>query len=450
MEQNIYEQKSLTKLIFIFGIPSILSLMIEMLTGVVDTAFAGNLAGIGGSALSAMALLSPLLTIFTALQTLFAISTGILIAKYLNHAEQQNKSYATGIIMSLLVATCTSLICYFSLTNILTMLGAEGEIFGLARQYLQIQLFSNIVSSIGYTLTCCIRAFGFPKIEVVIICGAVIVNIICNYIFAYLLNMGISGLALGTLVSEIICAICAVLFLLNKRLLPQKKGLSFTCFMHSTWELFKIGVAQTVIQMLVGCTGLVMNARLLSLGTMTHVAAWNVVLRIYTLTLMPIVGLTQGVQSIIAYFSGNNKQNKIKQVSKKTMLFCSGYGIFAMMIMMLFAGNFAGVFGGSLEIASIAQVVLRIVFIGFPFIGVLYTDMTLLQVTGHEVASVLLILSRQVLFLIPLVYIVPYFASLANWNVSPIMALFFSMPIADLLSVIFGLAVKKRVGDKRN
>ncbi|MEG1436614.1 MAG: hypothetical protein RSC30_03395 [Oscillospiraceae bacterium] len=82
MEKNIYEHKSLTKLIFIFGIPSILSLMIEMLTGIVDTAFAGNLPGIGDSALSAMALISPVLGIFTALQTLFAMSTGILIAKY--------------------------------------------------------------------------------------------------------------------------------------------------------------------------------------------------------------------------------------------------------------------------------------------------------------------------------------------------------------------------------
>ncbi|MEG0050520.1 MAG: MATE family efflux transporter, partial [Clostridia bacterium] len=119
MNHTIYEQESLSKLIFAFGIPSILSLMIEMLTGVVDTAFAGNLPGIGGNALSAMALISPILGIFIALQTLFAMSTGILIAKYMKQKEKQNSSYVTGVVMSLVVAVITSVLCYFMMTKML-------------------------------------------------------------------------------------------------------------------------------------------------------------------------------------------------------------------------------------------------------------------------------------------------------------------------------------------
>ncbi|MEG0370249.1 MAG: MATE family efflux transporter, partial [Hungatella sp.] len=153
MKTNIYENKSLTKLIFIFGIPSILSLMVEMLTGIVDTAFAGNLPYIGEDALSAMALISPVLGIFTALQTLFAMSTGILIAKYLNDLDKRRDSYVTGMIMSVVISMATSLYCSFTLPKILLILGAEGEIYHLAKQYLQIQLFSNVFSSIGYTLT---------------------------------------------------------------------------------------------------------------------------------------------------------------------------------------------------------------------------------------------------------------------------------------------------------
>ncbi|MEG0963540.1 MAG: MATE family efflux transporter [Lachnospiraceae bacterium] len=449
MKKNIYENKSLSKLIFIFGIPSILSLMIEMLTGIVDTAFAGNLPGVGENALSAMALIAPVLGIFTALQTLFAMSTGILIAKYLNDKEKQNRSYTTGVVMSIAVSLLTSLLCYLMLSKILVTLGAEGEIFDLARQYLQIQLLSNLFSSLGYTLTCCIRAFGFPKIEVTIIGSSVIINIVFNFVFAFVFQMGIAGLAWGTFISESVCAACSFLFLIKNKLWLHKDRLSAAKFFHSAAELFKIGIAQTIILVLGGCTGFVLNARLLALGSMTYVAAWSVVQRIYTFVLMPVVGLTQGVQNIISYFSGNQAQEKIKKVSKLTMMYCSSYGFLALVLMIVFGQNFIAIFCGSAELVSIARVVLFIVFLGFPLVGILYTDMTLLQVTEHEFASVLLILSRQVIFLIPLVYLIPYAATYSKGVISPIISLFLCMPIADLASVIFALIVKKKIVKKR-
>ena len=160
---------------------------------------------------------------------------------------------------------------------------------------------------------------------------------------------------------------------------------------------------------------------------------------------MPNVGLTQGVQSIISYFSGNDNQEKIDTVSKRTMLLSGTYGFIALLLMMRFGQNIAAVFGGSHEIIALAKIILFIVFLGFPFIGVLYTDMTLLQVTNHEFASVLLILSRQVFILIPLVYIVPYLVSLGSLSLSPIMALFLCMPLADVLATLFAVIVKRKI-----
>ncbi|MEG1943171.1 MAG: MATE family efflux transporter, partial [Angelakisella sp.] len=227
-----------------------------------------------------------------------------------------------------------------------------------------------------------------------------------------------------------------------------KSKLSLDDFLGKAWELFKIGISQTAIQVLGGCTGFVVNARLLALGSMSYVAAWSVVQRIYTFILVPVVGLTQGVQSIISYFSGNDATEKIAEVSKRTMLLCGSYGFVALVLMMLFGQNLAAIFGGSTEIIEIARVILFIVFLGFPLIGILYTDMTLLQVTGHEVSSVLLILSRQVFFLIPLVYIIPAIAAAADIGVSPIISLFFCMPLADLLAVIFALTVKRKISGR--
>ncbi|MEG1862537.1 MAG: MATE family efflux transporter [Oscillospiraceae bacterium] len=443
MKKNIYESHSLTKLIFIFGVPSTLSLMIEMLTGIVDTAFAGNLPHMGGTALSAMALISPLLGIFTALQTLFAMSTGIIIARYMNQPSRLESSYTTGVVMSSLVGLSTCAVCYFSLDGILSLLGASGEVFVLAKQYLKIQLFSNIFSGLGYTFTCCIRAFGFPKIEVAIISFSVVANILCNFVFSFVFSMGMKGLALGTLVSEVLCALLSAIFLMKKGLWVSKIPLPLNDFLKNVGELFKIGVSQTAIQVLGGFTGFAINSRLLSLGSMGHVAAWSVVQRIYTFVLMPIVGLTQGVQSVISYFSGKGEMEKIPKISKLTITLCTGYGFVALGFVLKFAKNIVLLFGGNPEITGVTNVILPIVFLGFPLIGILYTHMTLLQVTGHEVASVLLILSRQVFFLLPLIYLLPPLFDLMNFPLNGVMTLFFCMPVADFLSVIFSVGVSK-------
>ncbi|MEG2000139.1 MAG: MATE family efflux transporter [Evtepia sp.] len=443
MKPNIYHQASVSKLIFAFGIPSILSLILEMLTGVIDTAFAGNLPGIGGEALSAMALIAPILGIFIALQTLFAMSSGILISKYASDTERQQRSYLVGVGMSTAVAFLTSVVCYLAMPHILRGLGAENEIFHLAKQYLTIQLVSNLFSSLGYTLTCCIRAFGYPKMEVVIVSCAVLVNIVFNFLLSFVLHLGIVGLAVGTLLSEMTCALFAMFFLMKRGLWLQKVPLGLRSFCHSTMELFRIGIAQTAIQVLGGCTGFFVNARLLTLGSMIHVAAWSVVQRIYSLVLMPIVGLTQGVQSIISYFSEDKE--KTQKISKLTMIYCSSYGILALVGMIFLGENFLSLFGGTHEMLDLAKVILFVVFLGFPFIGVLYTDMTLLQVTGHEVTSVLLILSRQVFFLLPLIYLIPALFSMQSFGISPPMSLFLCMPLADLLATGFALLLKRKL-----
>ncbi|WP_053984129.1 MATE family efflux transporter [Niameybacter massiliensis] len=442
MKDNVYENKTLNQLILLFGIPSILALVIEMLTGITDTAFAGNLPRIGESALSAMALISPLLSVFTALQTLFAMSSGVLIAKYFNDEENRKSSMIVGLLMSILVSSIASLLCGIGLTSILQIIGAEGEILQLATVYMKIQLVSNIISSVGYTMTCTIRALGFPKAEMVIITVAVVVNIFFNALLSFGFHMGIQGLAWGTFISELICVILSILFLQKKSMLQitQKINLVRVCALGK--EMFKIGFAQTVIQMLGGCTGFFVNGQLLHTGTTLSVAAWSIAQRIYMILLMPIVGLSQGVQTIIAYFSGEGEKEKVKRISSMTQKYCAIYGVIALVIVVLWGEQLLYVFGGNSEILALSQTILLIIFSGFPLVGIFYINITLLQVTGKEIASVLLALTRQVFLVIPLLFLLPTIFS--NFGLLPIIGLFIATPIADCAVVVLSIILKKR------
>ncbi len=441
---NIYEQKSINKLLLAFSIPAIFSLMIEISTSVVDTIFAGNIGIQSADALTAMGILSPLLAIFTAIQTLFSVSTAIMIAKYLNDHNRRDMYFSVGFILSFLIACITSISFYILMNPILRMLGAENNVFILAEQYLKIQLISNVFSSLGYTLTGCIRSFGYPKIEAFIISLSVLINIVFNTIFTFGFALGIIGISLATLVSEFVCATIAFMWLKDKGYWFKKTEINGREFFKISFEMFKIGIAQTLIQALSGATGFFINARLLTFGNLSHIATWNVVQKIYILMLMPIVGLTQGAQTILAYFSRNSSDDKIIKTTRLTMIYCAIYGLISAIFIMHFDENIVSLFGLSNDFTIIAVKIIKVVFVTFPLTGVLYTNMTLLQVTKREVTSVILILTRQVFSIIPLVIVMPIIVSTLNTTISPVMSIFFAIPIADIFSAIIAMLILRK------
>ncbi len=398
METNIYETKPIGALIVTFSVPAILSLVMEIMTSVVDTVFAGHLGEAGTNALAAMGLLSPVLSVFTAFQALYAVSTAILIARHLNGEEERNSYFSTGILCSVLVSAVVSAVSFCGMENMLHLLGAEKEIFDLAENYLQIQLISNVFSAVGYTLTSCIRTFGYPKMEMVITTLAVGVNMIANAIFAFGFQMGFSGLALGTLASEVFCMLLAVGWIIKKGLFPSFWHLHCATLCCRAWELFRLGFVQTVIQVLAGCTGFFVNNSLMLHASANYVAIWNIVQKVYTLLLMPIVGITQGIQTMIAYYSGYKQETKKQRTIRLAVFYTVLYGCISTAGVFLFGNRILGIFGSDDIMLTQSTAVLNIVFLTFPVVGIFYTILTLLEVTAHEIKAVILTLLRQVFF----------------------------------------------------
>ena len=294
VEQNIYENKTVNSLILYFSIPAIFSLLVEIMASVVDTAFAGHLGEVSVEALTTMGL--------------FAVSTSIMVARNLQDTKKRNEYFTAGLFMTCVMGIVVFVISYFGMSGILSFLGAEGQIRELSESYLKVQLWSNLFSALGYTLTSCVRAFGYPAMEMFLTGSSVVVNIVCNTIFVFGFQMNFVGLAYGTLVSEVFCVMLTAIYLIRHDLIVLKIKISFKKMRKYVSQLFKLGIAQTVIQSLGGCTAFFVNYSLLLNATLNHVAVWNVVQKIYTLLLMPIVGIAQGVQTIIAYFNGHNEE----------------------------------------------------------------------------------------------------------------------------------------------
>lgn len=438
MNQNIYQRYSINRLIAAFSVPAILSLIVEMLTSVVDTAFAGHLGASGTDALTAMGLVSPVIAVFVAFQSLFAVSTAVMISRLLSQKDRTSldKYFRTGLTMNLYSAAMLSLVTLLLLKPLLSSLGAAGEVYVLAYDYMKIILISNVFSSMGYILTSAIRAFGNPKIEAVIIILSVIINIVFNALFTFGLKLGITGIALGTLVSEIVCALIAAGYLYVRKSLPQSGRVTGKEQWSITGKLVKIGLVQTVVQILGGITAFVVNRQLLVTGGGHMVGSWNVANKMYSLLLMPIIGITQAVQSIIAFFDGNNEAGKVRLTVRRTVVISLGYGVVITAAVLLSGQGMVRAFTSDAGMLQTVERGISVMFVTFPVLGVIYTMISVLQVTGREKQAMVLGLTRQLFTMIPLVFILPMIFSGENWlGITAAQSIYLAVPLADLITL---------------
>lgn len=440
MEMNVYEKKSVHSLILYFSVPAVFSLIVEIMASVVDTAFAGHLGTSSVEALAAMGLISPILSLYTALQALFAVSTAIMIARNLTCRDLRAEYFTTGLGMTFILSVIVSIASYFWMPEIIHFIGAGGQTAALAEKYLFVQLFSNVLSAMGYTLTSCIRAFGYPAIEMTVTGLSVLVNIVFNAIFVFGFDWGFEGLACGTFVSELFCCVMSALWLKRHKLMEVKHMISRNKFKSNAAELLRLGITQTLIQSLGGCAALCINQSLMINTAMSYVAVWNVVQKIYTLFLMPIVGITQGVQTIIAYFDGKQDERKKKKTLAGTIAYTVLYGLLGMILVYAFGEDILAVFSNSEDICRMGNDVIYIVFSTFSLMGIFYTIMTLYEVTGHEGTAVFLIMMRQVILMIPLVFLLPHVFPENQ------LAIFCSVPVADLIAMITAISIKRKAG----
>lgn len=437
--ENIFEKKSINQLIFIFSIPTICSLVLESLASMIDTAFAGHLGAMSNDALAAMGILSPVLLLLIAAQLIFGVSTSIVISKRLgegNH-DNVNNTFKVGFYSSVISSGVISLLIFLFQDNLLNLLGAKDSVLVLAKEYLNIAIIYNVFSSVGYMLVNNIRAFGYPKMEIVVSVLSTIIHIIFNVIFTFVYDMGIKGIALSTLVSEVFYFTVSIVFLIVKGKWIKKSNLKIQEGKEILISLVRIGFVQFLMQALNSISGLIINRVLIKYGNISYVGAWSICSSINTVILLPLIGLTQGVQSVIAYFHGSKDESKENLVKSKIVKYSLFYSIMATTLVCIFANLLVGIFTDSKLLVDVAATIIRIVVIGFPFVGIVYTLITFMQVSGEESKASKLELVRQILVLIPLVLLLPAIFSRYNvMNIPPQISIFFAIPISNLILVL--------------
>lgn len=445
--ENIFERYSVNKLIFMFSTPAIFSLMLESLTSVIDTAFAGRLGEMSENAISAMGVLNPLISMLIAAQLVFGVSTSIMIAKGKGEKNEEriNNSFKVGYYSSILLSSFISLIIYLFHEKLLTIIGANGIVRELAKDYLLIALITNVFSSVGYTLVNNVRAFGYPKVEMFITSTATIINISLNILFTFKLNMGLVGIGLATLISEIYYSVLSGGFLLYKKLWFKKSKLTVEQYRETLTSLVKIGFVQFFIQALSSISGFIFNKTILYYSNISYVGVWSIAQKTHSVLILPLVGLTQGIQSVIAYYDGSNNDKRKQEVVKKSILYSLIYGVFITIIIIGFTDFVSRLFTTDNNLIVQSNPVIKVSFIAFPLMGIIYTFISLMQISNREVEAMTIGFLRQIGILIPLVILLPWIFSKTNiLGIEPKFSIFFALPISDIIVTIIAIILNKQ------
>jgi putative MATE family efflux protein len=433
---------SIRSLLFKYATPGIIAMTAMSLYNMVDSIFIGH--GVGAMALSGLTVAKPFMDICAAFGTLVGVGASSLVAIKLGEKDYRsaNDILANVIILNVLLGALVMAVGLFWLDPILYAFGASDATISYAREYMEIILAGNILTHIYYGLNSMLRSVGHPRIYMYATILAVSLNLILDPIFIFVLDMGVRGAALATITSQLVSVVIELIIFLNpKEVIHFHRGI-WRLKRDITMRALGIGTAPFLMHMAACFVVIVLNNQLKRYGGDLAIATFGMTNRFMFFFAMIVMGIQQGMQPIVGYNYGANLHVRMVRAYKLSV-YCATCVMGVLWLFgVIWPEGFIRLFThDELLIAQSivpARIMLCVMFaIGFPMItGNFYTSI------GMARKAIFLSLTRQVLFLIPLIISLPYLFNSLGWE--PIWGVWWALPISDSLSVITAAIVINR------
>ncbi len=411
------------KLLKNYAVPAIIAMTASSLYNIIDSIFIGH--GVGPLAIAGLAVTFPLMNLSAAFGSLVGVGATTMISVLLGQKnyEVANKVLGNVVILNVLIGIIFMTVSLIFLDPILYFFGASENTIEYAREYMQIILAGNAVTHLYLGLNSVLRASGNPRMAMYLTILSVIINTAVAPVLIFWLDMGISGAAIATVLAQVVAlTIILVYFSRKDRLLHFSRKI-----FRFDWRIAKdslaIGLAPFLMNAAACIVTLFINQQLKKYGGDLAIGAYGIVNRISFLFIMIIMGLNQGMQPIAGYNFGTRNYTRVKAVMWKTVQFATMVSTTGFLIAMLIPELAVSVFTSDEELIGLASKGLRMLTIAYPLVGFQMVASNFFQCLGMVNKAILLSMSRQLLFLIPCIYVLPiFFGNIGVWM---------SFPIAD-------------------
>lgn len=428
---HILANPNLGKLLTELSVPAIIGMFVMSTFNVVDTIFVGQ--GVGTLGIAGVAVVFPVNVIVLAIGQLIGMGAASIISRAIGSKDIAKANRALGNMLSMIIFLSIIITVFgqIFIDDLLRLMGATPDILPYAHIYLRIILFDTLFRCILISSNNVIRAEGRARESMILTVTAAIINTILDPIFIFWLDMGVKGAAIATVISQGLGAIYAFYFYFSKKMVLTPKLADFIPDLRIIRETFGVGMASLARNVSSSVLVVIMNNQFARYGGNNAIAVLGVTHRLVFMASTPLTGIAQGFQPIAGYNYGAQRYSNVRKLiqiaTKRSVII----GSIAFALMMAFPGPLIRLFSQDQELIQMAIPALRLSVIMFPIIGTQIIGSIMFQALGHSVRAFILTASRQLIFLIPLVLLLP---PRFGW-----LGVFYSMPIADFLATVVTL-----------
>jgi len=420
--------QSIGKLLLRLSVPATVAMLVMALYNVVDTIFVGR--GVGTDAIGGLTIVFPFQIIVMAFANMIGIGTASVVSRNLGSGNRDRACTAGGnaFAVSIGFGLLVTILGYTLLNPLLRLFGATPVLLGYAREYLSVILAGTVFITFAMSTNHVVRAEGRATVAMLTMVLGAVANIILDPIFIFGLKMGIRGAALATVISQFLSFCFLLLFYLSGRSSLKIRLTHLKPAGSVLKEIFALGVPAFIRQGGMSLVLILVNNLLGRYGGDIYISVFGVIFRILHFVLMPLSGLVQGFQPITGYNYGAGKIDRVKYGVRLTLLISSALAVVGFLILSLLPGPIFRIFSTDLNLIQAGMPVLRVVVLIVPLIGIQMIGSAYFQAVGKARPAFFLGLSRQFIFLLPMMIVLPLLFGL--WGV------FAAFPAADFLSTL--------------
>jgi len=425
---NSFGTESIGKLLIKQAVPASIGILVMSLNILVDTIFVGH--WIGSQAIAAINVVLPVSFFIAALGMSIGIGGSSIISRALGakQAPKALKTFGNQITMTSILTFTLVFFGLYYIETIIPVFGGKGTIFEPAKIYYRIVLYGVPFLALSMMGNTVIRAEGKPKFAMYAMMIPSISNLLLDVLFINVMDLGMMGAAWATTGSYILCFVFILWFFISKN---SEMKISLPHFMLQrsiVAEISNLGSVTLSRQAVVSITYLLMNNILFDFGGETSVTSYAIVSRMLMFALFPIFGITQGFVPIAGYNYGAKNYDRVKQSIRIAIIYAMVMASLVFVLLIGFPELITRMFTTDALVIEKTPTAMRWVFAATPIIAVQLIGSAYFQAVGKSIPALLLTLSRQGFFFIPLIFILPlWYGELGVWM---------AFPVSDVLSTL--------------
>ena len=423
------------RLLVQYAVPAIIGMTAASLYNMVDSIFIGH--GVGPLAISGLALTFPLMNLAAAFGSLVGVGAATLISMRLGQRDYATAQHVLGnvVVLNLIIGVAFGAAALVFLDPILYFFGASDATIGYARDYMTIILLGNVVTHMYLGLNAVLRASGHPRKSMYATINTVLINTVLDPLFIYGFGWGIRGAAVATVAAQVISLAWQFRILSDRReLLHFRRGI-YRLQGKIVRNVLAIGMSPFLMNLAACFIVILINKGLKQYGGDLMIGAYGIVNRLAFFFVMIVMGLNQGMQPIAGYNFGARQYDRVLRVLKLTSIGATCVTTVGFLIGELVPRTAVSAFTNDPELIRLSVEGMRITFAFFPIIGFQMVATNFFMSIGMAGKAIFLSLSRQLLFLLPGLLVLPrIFDDCTEWNGS--WGVWCAMPLSDLLASI--------------